>query len=372
MIYLDNAATTKPFQSVISCMATTMQENFGNPSSLHRLGVSAANILQDSRKIISDKANVSPESIIFTSGATEANQTVLKCGVHKPNKRRNHILISSFEHPSTLSTKSYLEDMGYEIEFIVPNNLGIITPKAVAVKMRDTTELVSIIGVHNEIGAIQDIKEIKNIIKELNPKTLFHVDGVQWFGKIPLPASNDLPDYFTLSAHKFHGPRGIGAIIKGPTNSLSPLIDGGGQENKFRSGTENLPAIVGMAKAIEEIQDLNTAKIATMQHKLFTAFKNNHDVKWIGPEPGKDRSPFINLIAIKNKKSEILIHQLEEKDIFVSSGSACSEKSNKRNQNYDFLDLGESFNDGILRISFGYHTTEEEVDQLLQELINIL
>ena len=371
MIYLDNAASARPTEKVIALVAQTMSQYFANPSSLHRLGVKADEQLQTYRRLIAKEIGLTPEWVIFTSGATEANQTVLKGGTKNSNKKRNHILFSVFEHSSVLSTKTFFEEKGYEVELFQPDIFGWIDPQKLSLRIRESTELVSIIGVHNEMGTIQNIVGLKNTIKSINPNTLFHVDGVQWFGKYKLPAPENMPDFFTFSGHKLHGPRGIGGILKKPMVPLKPLITGGGQENKFRSGTENLPAIAGLTLALQDHIANAKINIQTYQTKIFNFTQNHTTIKWIGYPPCEKRSPFINLIAVKNKKSEVLIHQLEEMDIFISSGSACSEKSGKNLGKWDFLNLPIEYQDGILRISFSYETSAAEVELFLEALDKI-
>jgi cysteine desulfurase len=228
--------------------------------------------------------------------------------------------------------------------------------------------MVSIIGVHNEMGTIQDIVSLKNTIKGTNPITMFHVDGVQWFGKYKMPTPDNMPDFMTFSGHKLHGPRGIGGILKNPNTPLKPLIHGGGQESRFRSGTENLPAIAGLAQALQDQNPSVKPILQSYQTKIFDFVKNHSTINWIGYPPSDKRSPFINLITLKNKKSEVLIHQLAEQEIYISSGSACSEKSGKNQSNWSFLELPTEYQEGILRISFSYETTENEIDLFLAAL----
>lgn len=371
MIYLDNAASTKPSEKVVAVVSQTMTQFFANPSSLHGLGIKAHEQLETHRRLIAKHLGLTPEWIIFTSCATEANQTVLKCATKNANKNRNHILLTSFEHSSVINTKVFLEDKGYEVELFQPDIYGWVDPQKLAKKIRESTEMVSIIGVHNEMGTIQDIVSLKNMIKNTNSKTMMHVDGVQWFGKYQLPSPENMPDFMTFSAHKLHGPRGVGGILKNPNTPLKPLIHGGGQESRYRSGTENLPAIAGLAQALFDQNFAVKPILQILQNKIFQFVANHPKIKWIGFPPGERRSPYLNLITLKNKKSEVLIHQLAEKEIYISSGSACSEKSGKNQSNWSFLELPMEYQDGILRISFSHETTENEVDIFLKALDTI-
>lgn len=371
MIYLDNAASTKPTSKVISVVSETMNQFYANPSSFHRLGTRAHEFLELKRRQICNTLNLPTDWLIFTSSATEANQTVLKCGIKNSNKNRNHIIFSTFEHSSVMQAKGHLEEKGFEVELFQPEPSGWVDPIKLASKIRETTELVSIIGVHNEMGIIQDIVKIKEAIHSVNANTLFHVDGVQWFGKYPLPPANQMPDFFTFSGHKLNGPRGVGGILKRPGTPLKPLIHGGGQENRMRSGTENLPAIAGLAQALDDQNEETKIKLLPLQNKIYEFALNHPSIKWLGPPPGKNRSPYINLIALKNKKSEVLIHQLEELDIYISSGSACSEKGGKYQNNWNFLNLTNEYKEGILRISLSFESNIQEIETFLNALDKI-
>lgn len=369
MIYLDNAATTRPFDRVIKMASLVTKIYFGNPSSLHRLGVVASEQLMIARRKIAEFAGVPENWVIFTSGATEANQTVLLGGTRSPNKKRNHILLSGFEHPSVREASRVLEERGYEVEYIMPDREGVILPEIVQSYIRPETEMVSIIGVHNEIGVIQDIAKIKHAIKVVNKKTLFHVDAVQWFAKKRLPSVESMPDFLTFSAHKFHGPKGVGGIIKSPGRDMKPLICGGGQEWNLRSGTENLAAIAGAAEALQNIKlEEKYKKMTLLQKELYSLVSSKEDLVWLGPEPGKNRSPYISLFSYRGKKSEIFIHELEAAGIFVSSGSACSEKGKKRQLFWELSEYPPEVVDGIIRVSFGYLTKDNDVRKFCDEL----
>jgi cysteine desulfurase len=371
MIYLDNAASTKPTEKVISIVTETMTQYYANPSSFHRLGTKAHEFLEQKRRQICHKLNLPADWLIFTSSATEANQTVLKCGIKNSNKNRNHIIFSAFEHSSVMQTKVFLEEKGFEVEIFQPDASGWVDPIKLSAKIRETTELVSLIGVHNEMGTIQDIVKIKELIQVANSNTLFHVDGVQWFGKYALPPASQMPDFFTFSGHKLNGPRGVGGILKRPNTPLKPLIHGGGQENRIRSGTENLPAIAGLAQALDDQKEETKINLLPLQNRIYEFALHHPSIKWLGLPPGKNRSPYINLISLKNKKSEVLIHQLEEQEIYISSGSACSEKSGKYQSNWNFLNLPNEYKEGILRISLSFENNIQEIETFLKALDKI-
>jgi cysteine desulfurase len=344
-----------------------MQDYFANPSSLHRLGVLVAKQMQSARQAISTFAGVPSDWLIFTGSATEANQTVL-FGQKNPHKNANHILMTNFEHASVREAASALQDRGYIVEFLNPNENGFILKEELLKKIKQETILVSIIGVHNELGVIQDISMLGTMIKQINPHAFFHVDAVQWLGKIPLPALHLLPDYLTFSAHIFHGPKGIGGIFKKPKTPLKPLLYGGGQERKFRSGTENVPAIISTATALENLDLKKDYEYVSFLEKIFFEYVgSNKKLQWISPNPGKSKSPYICLLSVLGKKSEVFIHELEQKEIYVSSGSACS--SNQKDKEAEFFKkFSSSVKEGMIRVSFSRFNTKEEVEQLIKSI----
>ncbi|MCH7504456.1 cysteine desulfurase [PVC group bacterium] len=373
IVYLDNAATTKPLPAVIRAVSESMEEDFGNPSSLHNLGVHAQDVFIAAKREIAEFAGLPSEWLIITGGATEANQTVLLHGTRKANKKRNHILMSDIEHPSSREAVGGLKEKGYEVEWMKPDALGVISPESVSQKIRPETELVSIIGIHNEIGVKQDITGIYRAIKSANPQTRFHVDGVQWFAKYSLPGVSHMPDFFTWSSHKFHGPRGIGGIFKRPAISMEPLIRGGGQERGMRSGTENVAGTIGTAAALKGlILEEYQKKMIPLQERIYQSVLSSKDMVWIGPPPGKDRSCFISLFSIVNKKSEVFIHELESQNIFVSSGSACSEKSQKDKTFWKDFSIDARVLDGLIRVSFGLLTTEDDVERFCETVQRLM
>ncbi len=373
MLYLDNAATTQPLESSIQLMQSILQNQWGNPSSLHRLGVQAADILEQARFRLAQNWSISAEEIIWTSGATEANQTILLQAPGNPNSRKNHILVSPFEHPSVTKALPILKANGFEIEYLAINLKGHINAKDLASKLRPETALVSVIGVHNELGVKQDIDHLSQIIRNTNPKTRFHVDAVQWINKYPFPSGPYRPDFITFSAHKCHGPKGIGGIVKRKEVPLTPLLQGGQQEHGFRAGTEN---IAGIVASVESLLKMN-AKIdhswAQSIEQTLHSYVNAHpDLVWVSPPPGPHKSPWIHMISAPKHKSEVLIHRLEDKGIFISSGSACSEKKKERKVYVDLMKLSPTIEQGLLRISLSSSNQTDDMQVLITSLGDIL
>jgi cysteine desulfurase len=293
--------------------------------------------------------------------------------VGTPNARFNHILLSPFEHPSVDKAVPELEKRGFKVEYLNCNQEGVVTLNEIAHKLCSTTALVSIIGVHNEIGVMQDIVGIKNLIHKTNPKTLFHVDGVQWFGKFLLPSETHMPDFLTFSGHKFHGPKGVGGFLKRPSVHLRPLIQGGGQEQGLRSGTENLSGIAGMAKALVELHKHDyKEKMQHMQMNIFDYVSNKSTLEWIGPKPGKTRSPYITLFSCLGHQSEVLIHQLESKNIYVASGSACSEKKKETKDYWKLMGLTPKAQESILRVSTSHMNSDADINTFLKVIVIFL
>lgn len=373
MIYLDNAATTQPLEASVKLYADILQNHWGNPSSLHRLGVAAADAVEQARHNLAQTLAVNSQDIIWTSGATEANQTVLLGAVGKANPRKNHILLSGFEHPSVVSVTARLEQRGFDVEQLDIIEQGHISTDQLQQALRPSTALVSIIGVHNELGVKQDIVGLQRVIKNNNPKTLFHVDAVQWIGKYALPPTVDRPDFLTFSAHKCHGPKGVGGIIKKADVHLQPLLEGGNQEHNLRAGTEHVAGIVSTTHSIAVMQQqLNVTTAQAIEQALHRFVQSHPQLTWISPQPGPNKSPWISMFSARGHKSEILIHKLEDKNIFISSGSACSEKKKERKAYAAGLKLTTEEQDGLLRVSLSIFNNENDINLLIAALKDIL
>ncbi len=358
-IYLDNAATTKIDPEVIAVMNKTMKSTWANPSSIHKKGQEARNLLEKSRKIIAKKINALPEEIIFTSSATEANNLAI-CGILKIRKQKQ-IIISAIEHPSIINLCKQLEKEGYNINYLRVDKEGKINLKELESSLTEETALVSIQHVNNEIGVIQDIQNIAKICKKKNIP--FHTDAVQSFNKIPLNVKTISITAMSFSAHKIHGPKGIAALYLKKGTKIKPLFFGGWQEQGLRPGTENLPGIVGFATATT--LPLSIDKIKKIMTYLEKRIK---DIQRIIINSPKSSIPTILNVSIDGIEAETLVKHLNHKGIFISTGSACS--SNIVEPSYVLKALGLSDKQTLssIRISLSKNTSKMEIDETIKHL----
>ncbi|PKM66970.1 MAG: cysteine desulfurase NifS [Firmicutes bacterium HGW-Firmicutes-2] len=373
-IYFDNAATTKVSEKVAQAMLHMLTHNYGNPSSLHQKGFEAEKAIENSRQIIAQTLKVNKKEIYFTSGGTEANNIAIT-GVTTSNKRGGkHILVSAIEHPSVKETVRHLETIGYEVESIPTDGMGYIQIEALEQLIRQDTLLVSIMYVNNEIGTIQDMATIGKLIKTINPKTLFHVDAIQAFGKYILTPGKDQIDIMTISGHKLHGPKGIGAIYIKDGTKVAPLFHGGRQESGIRSGTENVSGIIGFGMATEEayhqLQDHRTHIEGIKEHMIMRLTNDVPDITFNG-DIEKGAYHILNM-GVSGVKSEVLLHALEELEIYVSTGSACSSKKKNHSITLSALNLTHDEKDNAIRMSFSKYNTLDEVDQFIEQLNKLL
>lgn len=364
-VYLDNSATTLAYEEVMDELLLTMKNYFGNPSSAHSLGVAAEKKLTEAREIIAKSINASKEEIIFTSCGSESNNFLIKGFARKGTR----VITTAIEHPSVINACVDLEAEGVEVIYLDVNENGQISLIDLENAIDKNTVLVSIMHVNNEVGTIQDIKSIGKLIKEKSSRARFHVDAVQSFGKMKLDVKECNIDLLSASGHKIHGPRGIGFayIRKGLTPK--PLISGGGQERNLRSGTENTPAIVGLAKAVE-IMDAKLKSNLTSASELkdyFLSKIQSMDKICINSQ-GDGFSPYILSVSFDGVKGEVLLHSLEAKGIYVSTGSACSAKKDSDSYVLKALGLDKKFIEGTIRFSFDSENTKEEIDYTFEVL----
>jgi cysteine desulfurase len=375
MIYFDNSATTRPYPEVVKVFGDVASQFFGNPSSLHHLGGKAAQLLEQARKIASDCLGVQPSEIVFTSGGTESNNTALKGVAFQHQSRGKHIITSSVEHASVYEVCKQLEQFGYSVTYLPTDEKGRVSPDDVKRALRDDTILVSIMYVNSELGTIQPIEEIGRLLA-VYPKVLFHVDAVQGFGKLPLTPGKWGVDLLSLSAHKFHGLRGCGLLYIRRGVTLAPLLIGGGQESGYRSSTENVPGIVAMTKAMRiqrDRLDANREHMKKLRNRLIDGLTPLEYCKLNGP--GKDEScaaPHIVNFSFPGIKAEVVVHALEEKDIYVSTRSACSSKADKPSRVLLAAGIDEERAVSALRVSFSADNTEVEVDAFVQAIEEIV
>ena len=368
-VYFDNSSTTKPLDEVIDEVSFGMREFYGNPSSLHNLGLKSERKLKECRQIISKTINASENEIHFNSGGSEGNNSVLKGNL----KSGTHLITTPFEHASILNTIKKLEDNNVKVTFLKINEDGSIDLDHLRNSITKETVLISIMHINNEIGVIQDLKAIGEIIKESSSRAKFHVDAVQSYGKIPIDVKKMNIDFLTVSAHKFHGPKGVGFIYIRKPNTLIPLIEGGSQEFGLRAGTQNIPGIMGMSLASKIVNDKineNYKKVSRIKKKLIDKLIDIENIR-INSLLNESFSPYILNVSFKGIKGEVLLHFLEEAGIYVSTGSACSSREREKiGGSYVLKALGLTKDEisGGIRFSFSDDNKEEEVDYVIDNL----
>lgn len=363
--YLDNSATTVVVAPVKDIMIKTICEDFGNPSSLHLKGVDAEKYVKKAREIIAKSLKVDEKEIIFTSGGTESNNLAL-IGTALANQRAGkHIITTCFEHASVLSTMDFLKDMGFEITYLAVDSDGKIDLNQLKESLREDTILVSVMYVNNEIGAVEPVSEISKIIKAYNPDIVFHVDAIQAYGKYIINPKKLGIDLLSVSGHKIHGPKGSGFLYASGKVKLKPIIYGGGQQKGMRSGTENVPAIAGLGEAVKYSYDNFNEKIEklySLKDYFIDEVSKIDNVK-INSKKGKESAPHIVSVSFIGVRSEVMLHTLEDRDIFVSAGSACSSNKQKNvSATLKGIGLKPEEIDSTIRFSFCYETTKEEID----------
>lgn len=368
MIYFDNSATTKPFKEVIDSYVKVSSDYFGNPSSLHKIGGMAEQLLSQARNQLAKLLKIDPAELFFTSGGTESNNLAIKGTALMYKGRGKHIITTEVEHASVRESMEQLKQIGYSITYVQPDKDGRIHLEDIKNALRSDTILVSVIHVNNEVGTIQPIKEIGDLLKNY-PKVLFHVDHVQGVGKVPLDFHNWGIDLCSISGHKFHGLKGTGALFIRKGLNISPLFSGGNQESKYRSGTENVAGMVAMAKALRMTMDLRTERLQEMKEimkRLREELQNIEKVTIHTPEKGS--APHVFNFSILGFKGEVFVHSLEEKGIFVSTTSACSSKQTSVSKTLLAMGVPDEKAKGAIRLSLSYVNTMDEAKQVIKAI----
>lgn len=371
MIYLDNSATTKVHDSVLESFIQVNKQFFGNPASIHEMGVESNMLLMRARTQIAQLVNTTPEQVIFTSGGTESNNFAFY-GVVKANEHKGrHIITTAVEHPCILEAAKRLAAEGYEVDYLSVDEHGVISLEELRQKVRKDTILVSIMHVNNEMGAIMPIEQAAQIIHD-NSRAVFHVDAIQSFGKLPITLT-DGPDIISVSGHKIHALKGSGILAMKEHIQIAPFIVGGGQEFGLRSGTVAVPNAVAFAKAARIVIEEMPQKVAQYRKwreqlfKLFATF--GEQVNVISPAQG---APHIVSVGIAGLKGEILINALQKEGIIVSTSSACSSKQTKTSHVIEALNVEQKYKDGVIRISFGANNTDEDIAQFQQVFTQLM
>lgn len=369
-IYFDNAATTRVIPEVREIMLNTLDAEYGNPSSIHKKGVGAERYLKYTREVLGRLLKCEPKEIIFTSGGTEANNLAL-IGIAQANKRAgNHIITTGIEHASVYNTVLYLKDLGFEVSFLRVDEKGRVDLDELRKTLCKDTILVSVMAVNNEIGTVEPIEEIAGIIKDYNTDILYHVDAVQAFGKMNIYPKRIGVDAMSISGHKLHGPKGSGALFVDGRVKLRPIIYGGGQERGFRSGTENTAAIAGLGKASEVIYERLDENVRAMKLVKDTIIEGATNIEGVTDHSGE--APHIASLSFSGVRSEVLLHALEDRGIYVSAGSACSSNHPAISGVLKAIGLDKELQESTLRFSFCEYNTVEEAEytiKILEELL---
>lgn len=363
-VYLDNAATTKLLPAVVNEIKRVSESIYGNPSSVHNIGLEAERIVKETRKKVADSLNIDPEELYFTSGATESNNAAIFGAVYANKRKGNHIITTKIEHPSVLACFERLGREGFDVTYLNVDRNGVINLDELENSINEKTILISIMTVNNEIGSIQPIKEVTRLRNKYN--SIFHTDAVQAYMKIPSHIF-DSADIISISGHKIHALKGIGAIVIKKNTRINPFILGGGQEKGFRSGTENVVGISSLGKAIEKGFDSN--RVVALRDMLKEGLESIAGVSF-NCYNTTSLAPHILSVTFKGKRGEVILHMLEENGVYVSTGSACH--SNKFGESNVLTAIGLSKEDigATVRFSFSEENTEDDIAYVINLLKN--
>ena len=367
MIYFDNAATTKIYDDALTSYVQVSQKFFGNPSSLHQLGVDAFQVLTKARAQVASLLSVQPEEIFFTSGGTESNNWAIKGTALEKSVFGKHIITTKIEHPSVIQTCKQLERFGFEVTYLDVDSKGIVSIDQLKESLRKDTILVSVMAVNNEVGAVQPIAEIAKVLEEY-PSIHFHVDAVQAVERASQLLAIGRIDLLSLSAHKFHGPRGVGIMYKKFGRKIQALLTGGGQEKGERSTTENLPGIVATTKALRMALEEKSVT-GELRSQLWKELATKPEIRIFSPEDGASH---VLCFAIKGVRGEVVVHAFENHGIYISTTSACSSKKADSSSTLYAMDVPNEWATGAVRVSFSNDNTKEEVEQFIDVLHQLM
>ena len=373
-IYLDNSATTRCLDSVANVAAKVMCEDYGNPSSMHMKGVQAENYVKMAKTVIAKNLKVNEKEIYFTSGGTESDNLAIIGAAMANHRAGNHLITTCIEHPAVLRTMEYLETQGFQVTYLPVDEFGRIRLTDLEHALTPNTILVSIMHTNNEIGALQPLAEAGSLIKRYNPNIVFHTDAVQGYGKFRIFPKKMGVDMMSVSGHKIHGPKGIGFLYINEKVKIKPISYGGGQQKGMRSGTDNVPGMAGLAKAVEEVYrslEKDVDQLYALKDYFVNGLMQIPEVK-INGYTGLDSAPHIISVSIRGIRSEVMLHALEDRGIYVSAGSACSSHKATTSATLRAIGVEKELLDSTIRFSFSIFTTREEIDYTLKVLYDII
>ena len=376
-IYLDNSATTRAYPEVAELMTKLMLEDYGNPSALHQKGVEAEQYLRRARETMAKILKAQEKEIYFTSGGTESNNWALMGTAMGMKRMGGHIITTQVEHPAVQAPITFLEEQGFTVTRLGVDREGMVDPEELEQAVTPETILVSVMFVNNEIGTVEPIAELGERIKKKNPNTVFHVDAIQAFGKYRIHPRKAGIDLLSVSGHKIHGPKGVGFLYISEKAKVQPLILGGGQQNGMRSGTDNVPGIAGLGAAAEEIYrnlEKNNENLYSLKEYIAKGLERIPDIR-INGMPLREGAPQILSISVMGVRSEVLLHALEDREIYVSAGSACSSHKRKPSATLSAMGMSGDQIESTVRLSFSERNTIEEADcflRAMEELVPML
>ena len=369
-VYFDNSATTCCYEAVKDIVVKTMMEDFGNPSAMHQKGVDAEQYVKKSARTLAQLLKVEEKEILFTSGGTESNNLALIGGAMANKRSGNHIITTAVEHAAVSQPVAFLKEQGFEVTVLPVDKDGVVKLEALEKALRPDTILVSIMMVNNEVGAVMPVEKIGALIQEKSPKALYHVDAIQGFGKYRIYPKKMGIDLLAVSGHKIHGPKGIGFLYINEKVKIIPQILGGGQQSGMRSGTDNVPGIAGLGVAAAQIYenlDENVEHMYQLKEHIAEGLSEIEDIR-INGMPLREGAPQILSISVMGVRSEVLLHALEDKGIYISAGSACSSHKRKPSATLSAMGMSKDQIESTVRLSFCEENTMEEADYFLQTM----